>query len=708
MKWDVSKNENVKVFDPNLSYELTGYRPIDKTRGLDFNPEWFCEARNTKIRTGKYCQYPIGSKKYREFWNEEYRKCRDGLTLHEYTITGDHYFFLNFYQLKTSSKVKKGGGGRSVGFPSFYVTQYEYFHYLEMCRRLFKNACGLKARAVGFSEIGAAIVLNMYSTVRHSRSLIAAPSERHLKPTIKKCNDELNYLNTETDSGFLKLRQVKNTEMYKRSSHINKDTGSEKGFMSEYEGIVADDPNKVRGDRVDLLLHEEAGSNKNLTASVIQGQALVEVNGEPVGIQILWGTGGDSGNNLAGLAKIFNNPEGYNVLPFRHNYTQSSQYIESGIFIPAFRSVVPLMDNRGWCDPIEGKKYYQAKRDQIQDSQDLLKHCAEYCFTVEEALALEGENSFNKVGLAEQKSQIVVHKNGKKIDRGNFKWKFPLNQSVRKSWDTVEGVSFSKNKDGKVLIVEHPIYDASGNVPKNLYVAGIDSIDIGTGDTSAGTRDPSDFCIVVLKRSFGLSEPEVVAMYKDRPTNVKHAYIIALQMLMYYDCQAVLEATRVSILNFFKERKMAEKYLMRRPRATMNNVRNKRANTYGSPATQVIIKHQLELISDFTYDFSQNIWFVEMLDELLTYSYEAKTKFDIVAAFGMCLLGDEELSTFTTVREEPKEDWQDMGYYYDSQGIKRFGIIPQTNKMQIITNNNVWRNENQYGVRSSNPRLNTM
>ena len=32
-------------------------------------------------------------------------------------------------------------------------------------------------------------------------------------------------------------------------------------------------------------------------------------------------TGGDSGESLAGLAHIFNNPLGYNVLPYKNQYT---------------------------------------------------------------------------------------------------------------------------------------------------------------------------------------------------------------------------------------------------------------------------------------------------------------------------------------------------------------------------------------------------
>jgi len=42
---------------------------------------------------------------------------------------------------------------------------------------------------------------------------------------------------------------------------------------------------------------------------------------------------------------------------------------------------------------------------------------------------------------------------------------------------------------------------------RNLYVAGIDSIDIGEEQTSDATKDPSKFCITIKKRAFGTGFP---------------------------------------------------------------------------------------------------------------------------------------------------------------------------------------------------------
>lgn len=52
----------------------------------------------------------------------------------------------------------------------------------------------------------------------------------------------------------------------KRASLLNKE-GVEYGSLAEIEGITADDPGKVRGDRTERLVFEEAGSNKNLIKS---------------------------------------------------------------------------------------------------------------------------------------------------------------------------------------------------------------------------------------------------------------------------------------------------------------------------------------------------------------------------------------------------------------------------------------------------------
>ena len=225
-EWDVPKGSPISYFDPELSYELTGYKPINKTKGLDFNPEWFIEARKTYEATGKYCAYLPGSKKFREFWTEQYRRCKYGYTVNGYTVTGFHYFFLNFYTLPLVNQVKEAGKGRPEGFPLFTTAQYIWFHYLALCCKLLKNAVLMKARGVGFSEINAAMAAAEFTTVRESNTIIASYDANKLQKTLSKVWRALAFLDKNTQGGMSKNKQIKNTDLQKTSGVFIMDHGT--------------------------------------------------------------------------------------------------------------------------------------------------------------------------------------------------------------------------------------------------------------------------------------------------------------------------------------------------------------------------------------------------------------------------------------------------------------------------------------------------
>lgn len=69
-----------------------------------------------------------------------------------------------------------------------------------------------------------------------------------------------------TEGALKHLRQVKNNYEVKRASQLTP-AGEEYGWKSEIRSVVADDPQKIRGDRTDRLMYEESGSNKNLIKS---------------------------------------------------------------------------------------------------------------------------------------------------------------------------------------------------------------------------------------------------------------------------------------------------------------------------------------------------------------------------------------------------------------------------------------------------------
>lgn len=653
--WDITKDMKIECFDPTLSYELTGYRPIDETHGLDFDPSWFTEVRETFLRTGRYCSYLPRSKRWDAFWKEQYTRCKYGMTSHGYTITGDNYFFLNFYQLPVVDMSKASGEGTNESFPVFFASQYMFFHYLQMCRVLHKNAALMKARSIGFSEINASLAARLYTTIKRSRTMITCFKDTYLNGTFSKLDHALTFINTNAD-GFFKPR-LTDKALEKKSGYQVKIDGqfTDFGWRSVVIGINGSKPSNIRGDRVDLLIYDEAGSWPDLTTAVVQGQELCEVQGVPRGIMLFGGTGGDFGSPLEGLKKIYYNPKAFKILPFRHKWTQDGTTIESGFFLPYFlQSLNPeYMDSRGVCNQTEYKKLLQEERNNLLAvPEEYLKKCAERCWNAEEAFTLEGQNKFNKMKIADQLAKIRLHKIGPRPQVGTIDYTYKSNKH---SLENIDGFRWLLNS-GKVQILEHPVwsdlykeqiekqkreaeeqgidFEAPVYTEMNdLYVAGIDGIDIGAAQTSKETRDPSDFCIVIKRRAFGLNEPQYVAMYKDRPQNIREAYKIAMCMCRYYNCRINIEATRVGMITWARENKCLQ-YFMKRPRATLTDIKYGTTKQYGTPATKTIIEQQTDLIADYVEDYGHNIWFEDMLEQLNGYNDENKTKFDIIAALG--------------------------------------------------------------------------
>lgn len=708
-EWDVPLGAPIEYFDPELSYELTGYKPIDKTHGLDFNPNWFTEARETYEKTGKYCAYLPGSKKFREFWKEQYRRCKYGMTVNGYTVTGFHYFFLNFYTLPLVTKVEEAGKGRPEGFPSFTVAQYIWFHYLALCCKLLKNAALMKARGIGFSEINAAMAAAEFTVIRESNTVITCHDDGKLRKTLKKAWHALAFLDKNTQGGMSKNKQIKNTDLEKTSGAYIMDHGTKipTGWQSTILGIVADDPQKIRGDRADFLLYDEAGSWPGLETAVTQGEALVEIGGVRFGVMVFGGTGGDSGPALEGLRKIYYNPTEQNVLPYRHHYTEGEEVVETGFFIPAYQQMYEYLDERGWCDPEKTKPILQNKRNtKLNNPKAYLEHCAEYCWTAEEAFAQEGKNKFNKALIAEQLTRIRALKIGPRPKAGRL---MPVYKNDKCKFKEIENFRWIPDQLSKLQILEHPIWSdlyreqqnkerekalAEGKrfeeeaqvygEMKDLYIAGVDGVDIGAAQTSKQTKDPSDFCIVIKKRAFGMQEPIIVALYKDRPQDVNTAYKVAMCLCKYYNAKINVEATRVGFLNWAKRENLLS-YFMKRPRATLADIRSGNTKAYGTPATGAIIEMQTDLVATYVEDYSHNIWFEEILEELQKYNPENKRKFDIVASLGMVELADQELSARVPIKVETEADqqFQDFGYWKDSKGYIHKGVIPKKEKQEI-------------------------
>lgn len=506
-----------------------------------------------------------------------------------------------------------------------------------------------------------------FITTRNFRTVYTASLESYVDDVLTKCWYQLNWLSNNTDGGMKRVRQKIDNIKQKRASKLDKE-GVESGRMAEIEGIPADNPRKVRGARCDRLMFEEFGSNPVSRTSWTQGTALVEIGGVRRGIKIGWGTGGDQGPSLTGLSEIFSDPKANNVLPYKNFYSSDGTVQYTGFFIPAYTFMLgsEYTDHRGVTNIEKAKKYYEEQR-AAKSGKSLLEYCSEYCFTPAEALLRQGDNIFDAIAISDRIIQIRIHKMGVKPRRVALLW------DKSEGDETLNKVKVYDKVDSNILIYEEPMLDDKDPY-KNLYVAGIDSIDQGTED-SATQKDVSDFCIVIKRRAYGLKEPKYVAVYKERPRDIRFAYDNAMKLLAWYNCKALLEHTKISILTYFKSKKK-DNLFMKRPKSSLSDIKRGNSQMIGVPATETIIKHGLELINTYVNDYCYTIDSDMILEQLLNYSYENKRKYDIVAAMGMAEIADEELMGFNPKPAYSVEkEWKDFGWFINSKGYKQFGVI---------------------------------
>lgn len=362
------------------------------------------------------------------------------------------------------------------------------------------------------------------------------------------------------------------------------------------------------------------------------------------------------------------------MLPYKHNHTRTGDWAFTGYFIPSFSiwfgtETEKGFDHRGVVYEDKAKKSYQDHWDTVTDPSILLKDKAEYCFTPEDAFIMEGSNAFNMEKLSEQQVNID-HGLVEKPKTVRFRWGLTGEGTVdRHSTPKIE-----YGTGGHTLMIEEPMRDSEGIPIQNLYVIGVDGIDT-SWDTTTGQSDLSKYCIIVYKRAFGLSEPKVVAMYKFRPNQVSDAYDETIKLAQYYNAKVLVEATRVGVIEWFKKHGL-QHHLMRKPRFITSG---RNSQQFGCPADVKTIERQLQLINDYIENYYTAISYQEMIDEFLRYSYENKRKFDIVAAFGIALLADEELMNRPpkAANEKANSELNQIGYYHDEFGNIQFGVIPK-------------------------------
>ena len=283
---------------------------IRNKNGIWINTNVFRSAAIHFEKYGYYNADPEGSPDWFRYWERERKRCLEGLTVGDASITGDHYFYLNYCPIKRVEDTNKKTSSKIRAFPFFWDGDYNYFWVREIARRgifeilkvpskdreyilnLPKNdrdlklfsllkkinldvkilADGLlggydliigKARRKGYSFKNAAIGANNYFHRPDSYTMYMAYEKKYLYPS-GIMTMALNYISFINENTAWRMpSDVVDKQDHKRASYLEYISGVkvEKGFKSELQAITfKDNPDAGRGKDAYDIIGEEVGA----------------------------------------------------------------------------------------------------------------------------------------------------------------------------------------------------------------------------------------------------------------------------------------------------------------------------------------------------------------------------------------------------------------------------------------------------------------
>ena len=533
----------------------------------------------------KYLRYnddPPGSPAWIEYWTEQKRRRKEGYSVGGVKITGDHYHYLNFSQIKRTddnreervTKSKKSTT-KLVTFPDFWDGDYEYFWIKEIARNGIsvedynklnlsvkiklehlsggKNIIVAKARRKGFSFKNGAIAVNTYDLERNSTILIGAFEKKYLFPkgTMTMASDYMDFLNEHT--GWAKKRDFVNKQEHRRASFKFTDPQGniiEKGYKSEIIAVTfKDNPDAARGKDANLVLMEEVGVFPNLKPTYAALEPLVRSGAYQTGQIILFGTGANMEGGTVDFEDMFNDPDTYNMIAVENKWDDNAEGTFCGFYFPDKKDLDGFMDDNGNSNEIEAEAYEdnirEAIRKSAKDKKALDRRIVEHSNKPKETFLRIKGNIFPTADLGKTLGLLEANNDQKNYWIGSL----ILNEDGKVEWEPNKNIApilnyplkKGDNPVGCVVIYEPP-QEVEGRVYPNMYIAGCDPYD----HDQSGTGSIGSTLI------YNRLTKKIVAEYSGRPETANEYYEIVRRLLMYYNATILYENERKGLFQYFE------------------------------------------------------------------------------------------------------------------------------------------------------------
>jgi hypothetical protein len=639
-------------------------------------------------------KFVANSRSELDWWQEQVNRCTNGFTYRDTTLTGDHYFFLNFMKIKIVNVVTS-----KIEFYHPYFSYNDALLYNIKEEALSENLALMLLTSGGWgkSYFTAAICLNAYTTMAMSQTIVSAsydvPAD-NLMSFIKDANDTLP---NQIKQPFLKF-----TNEYMEAGFKNRDgSANENSAKSEILKVIfGDNSGAVRSKRPTYHVMEEIGNwigSAGLIDCYNACQARYRRGMYMTCLPILIGTGGKvKAKAAADLKKMFYDAKAYNLksialgpegkpkaifIPVYKKFT--GFYEKQGpVLHPTTKEQIGFVEEDGKCDEEGVKNYKLAVREEKQESlAAYIAETSEYPFEEEELFQTDGGLVLVTENLTRQYQEIYIHKRTPRPELVNL---FP----VMKNGIMVD-VDIDTTPRGKIQMYERPVMGHREKF-KHLYCGGYDGIDLGKKDTESG--EGSSMAMVIKKRFATDKDTNniYVADYSERPNDVDDGYEQCSLLMWLYNAMTNIEFSKIGIVPFLEKKKM-DNYLMKRPATTVGNrikedeeeklkkklgINFKVNKLIGTLPTDTNFDLGIQFLQRYIKDYYFNCYSERIVRQWLDYTNEKRGTLDLAVATIMCEIGDDSLGVVIVDKKLPPLI-QTVGYYTDKYGVKRYGVIPE-------------------------------
>jgi hypothetical protein len=577
---------------PNEGYNFT----------VNISIEFNSQARKFQ-KDGYYCNAPIKSKDFMNYWDEEKAKCRNGVIYKEdgltWYLTRDYYMWLNF--LPIYDKEEKRFDFAKVRDAQYHMALYEILAELS-----YKHVPILKKRQIASSYFHMGKLINQYWFEEGSVNKIGASLKDYIseKGSWRMLNEYRNFLNehtawyrpSEPDKVFSWQQRIKvrtgGRDTYKGNKSIITGTSFEK------------DPTNGVGGPVSYFFHEEAGIAPKMMDTYEFMRPAMQSGMVTTGTFIAAGSVGDL-DQCQPLKEMILYPHKYGMFAITSNLIDNNGTIgETGLFIPEQWSMPPYIDKAGNSlvnDALEAiyEERKQWKKDLSPEQYQL--RISQKPTNIEEAFATRKESVFPPHLISHQIKRIedgdypieyvelsINEENkivAKKSNRQPIK-KFPIDKTM-------------EDKSGVICVYERPI----PNVPWGTYYASIDPVGEGRTTTSDSLcsifiyKNPTE---VIKDEGNGkvnshFERDGIVASWCGRFDDLQKTHERLEMLIEWYNAWTLVE-NNVSLFIQYMISKRKQKYLVPKDQIPFLKELSSNANvfaTYGWKNTGTLFKTHL-------------------------------------------------------------------------------------------------------------------